>query len=132
MGKPQRRLPTLGARVAQAGSRLPTMQPGSWRTSALTSAQRGYGYRWQKERAAHLAAHPFCEYCLRERAIVARVVAEVIVECARRSIPLPYGNVVDHVVPHRGDEALFWDKTNWATLCQTHHSRDKQRQENAP
>lgn len=129
MGKSQRRLPTLGARVAQAGSRLPTMQPGSWRTSALTSAQRGYGYRWQKARAEHLAAHPFCEYCLRERAIVARIVAEVIVECARRSIPLPYGNVVDHVVPHRGDEALFWDRTNWATLCKHHHSSTKQREE---
>ncbi len=77
----------------------------------------------------NLAAHPFCEYCLRERAIVARVVAEVIVECARRSIPLPYGNVVDHVVPHRGDEALFWDRSNWQTLCQKHHSRDKQREE---
>lgn len=126
------RLPTLGARVAQAGTRTPTMQPGSWRTSAQTSGQRGYGYRWQKARAEHLAAHPFCEYCLRERAILARAVAEVIVECAQRGIPLPYGNVVDHVVAHRGDEALFWNRANWQTLCATHHSRDKQRQESAP
>lgn len=122
----------LGGRVSQAGSRTPTMQPGSWRTSSLTSAQRGYDYRWQKARAAFLREHPFCVYCLREQRIVATVVAEVIVECAAGGIPVPYGNVVDHVKPHRGDDALFWDRTNWQTLCQTHHSRDKQRQENAP
>lgn len=63
------RLPTLGARVAQASTRTPTMQPGLWRTSAQTSSQRGYGYRWQKARAAFLREHPFCVYCLRERRI---------------------------------------------------------------
>lgn len=56
-------------------------------------------------------------------------VAEVIVECAERGRPVPYGNVVDHTEAHRGDKALFWDESNWQTLCQTHHSRDKQRQE---
>lgn len=126
------RLPMLGGRVAQAGSRTPTMQPGSWRTSAQTSSQRGYDYRWQKARAAFLRDHPFCVYCLREHRIAATAVAEVIVECAARGIPLPYGNVVDHIVAHRGDKALFWDETNWQTCCATHHSRDKQRQENAP
>ncbi|WP_430395093.1 HNH endonuclease signature motif containing protein [Enterovirga aerilata] len=37
--------------------------------------------------------------------------------------------VVDHVVPHRGDQALFWDPSNWQPLCREHHDRDKQRQE---
>ncbi|WP_454056046.1 HNH endonuclease [Cupriavidus sp. Marseille-Q8015] len=129
---PPKRLPMLGGRVAQAGSRLPTMQPGSWRTSALTSAQRGYGYRWQKARAEHLREHPFCVYCLREQRIAATTVADTILECAARGLPVPYGNVVDHIKPHRGDQALFWDRTNWQTCCATHHSRDKQRQENAP
>lgn len=132
MAKERGRLPMLGGRVAQAGNRLPTMQPGSWRTSAQTSSQRGYDYRWQKARAAFLRDHPFCVYCLRERRIAATLVAEVIVECAARGIPLPYGNVVDHIVPHRGDQTLFWDQANWQTCCATHHSRDKQRQENAP
>jgi 5-methylcytosine-specific restriction protein A len=29
--------------------------------------------------------------------------------------------VVDHVVPHRGDERLFWDKGNWQGLCKRCH-----------
>lgn len=34
--------------------------------------------------------------------------------------------VVDHVVPHQGDQTLFWDVSNWQPLCATHHSSDKQ------
>ena len=29
---------------------------------------------------------------------------------------------VDHVRPHRGDRALFWDKGNWQALCHVCHS----------
>ncbi len=126
------RLQTLGARVASAPSRLPQMQPGSWRTSEQSSTKRGYGYRWQKARSEHLRAHPFCVYCLRELGIEAKTVADTIVECAARGLIVPYGNVVDHVRPHRGDQALFWDPSNWQTLCATHHSRDKQREESRP
>jgi 5-methylcytosine-specific restriction protein A len=32
----------------------------------------------------------------------------------------------DHVEPHRGDEALFWRKSNLQTLCQPHHDSAKQ------
>lgn len=38
-------------------------------------------------------------------------------------------NVVDHIIPHRGDQALFWDTDNWQPLCKPHHDRDKARQE---
>ncbi len=34
-------------------------------------------------------------------------------------------SVVDHRVPHRGDQALFWDPLNWQSLCRTHHNSDK-------
>nr|WP_258536290.1 HNH endonuclease signature motif containing protein [Comamonas kerstersii] len=37
--------------------------------------------------------------------------------------------VVDHIVPHRGDQSLFWRRSNWQSLCSTHHSKDKQRDE---
>ena len=30
--------------------------------------------------------------------------------------------VVDHIVPHRGDKELFWDKNNWQALCFSCHS----------
>ncbi|WP_130392901.1 hypothetical protein [Cupriavidus agavae] len=29
--------------------------------------------------------------------------AEVILECAERPLPVPYGSVVEHIVVHRGD-----------------------------
>lgn len=37
--------------------------------------------------------------------------------------------VVDHIIPHKGDQTLFWDKANWQSLCAPHHNRDKQREE---
>jgi 5-methylcytosine-specific restriction endonuclease McrA len=37
--------------------------------------------------------------------------------------------VVDHKTPHKGDAVLFWDTTNWQSLCFEHHNRDKQSQE---
>lgn len=36
-------------------------------------------------------------------------------------------SVVDHILPHRGDQALFWDKDNWQSLCAECHNRHKQR-----
>lgn len=30
---------------------------------------------------------------------------------------------VDHVIPHRGDELLFWDEKNWQPACKQGHSR---------
>ncbi|MDE4173662.1 HNH endonuclease [Phaeobacter sp. PT47_59] len=37
--------------------------------------------------------------------------------------------VVDHIKAHRGDERLFWGRTNWQPLCASCHNRHKQRQE---
>jgi 5-methylcytosine-specific restriction endonuclease McrA len=34
--------------------------------------------------------------------------------------------VVDHIVPHRGNEALFWSIDNWQPLCQPCHDGAKQ------
>ncbi|WP_231555339.1 HNH endonuclease [Paracoccus sanguinis] len=39
-------------------------------------------------------------------------------------------DVVDHITPHRGDEALFWNWSNWQALCAPCHNRHKQRAEN--
>jgi len=30
-------------------------------------------------------------------------------------------SVVDHVVPHQRDMALFWDSDNWQGLCKACH-----------
>ncbi len=69
-----------------------------------TSAQRGYGYKWQKLRANYLASHPLCVAC-------------------KKTGLLKVAEVVDHIVPHKGDMALFWDSGNWQPLCKTCHDR---------
>lgn len=70
-----------------------------------TPAQRGYGGRWQRERGVYLKGHPWCAYP----------------GCEERATQ------VDHIVPHRGDEGLFWDKGNWQGLCARHHSAKTRR-----
>ncbi len=37
--------------------------------------------------------------------------------------------VVDHKIPHKGDETLFWDRKNWQSLCKPHHDGTKQAME---
>jgi len=39
--------------------------------------------------------------------------------------------VCDHVRPHRGDEALFFDRSNLMTICKPCHDTIKQREEQA-
>lgn len=68
-----------------------------------TAAQRKYGARWQRARKAYLARHPLCIECKADGRLVA-------------------STVVDHVIPHRGDYERFWDESNWAALCATHHN----------
>lgn len=37
--------------------------------------------------------------------------------------------IVDHIRPHKGDPALFWDPANHDSLCTPHHDATKQREE---
>lgn len=70
-----------------------------------TAARRGYDHRWRKARLEFLLMHPICAMCGQP------------------------ATVVDHIKPHRGDDRLFWDRTNWQALCRTCHNRHKQREE---
>ncbi len=65
-----------------------------------SAARRGYGRRWEKAARLFLAQHPICA-C----------------GCSRAA------EVVDHVRPHRGDAALFWDAENWQALTRECHAR---------
>ena len=67
-----------------------------------SAARRGYGCRWRRARAAFLAQRPLCVPC----AAAGRLKA---------------ATVVDHVAPHRGDQRLFWDQSNWAPACKRCH-----------
>jgi len=75
-----------------------------------SSAERGYGYKWQKARDGWLKKHPLCELHKAKGQVVA-------------------ASVVDHIKPHKGDMTLFWDKTNWQSLCKFCHDGYKQRLE---
>lgn len=75
-----------------------------------TAAQRGYDYRWQVASKLFLADHPLC------------------IEC--KGCGLVVGaTCVDHITPHRGDQVLFWDVSNWQPLCTTCHCRKTARGE---
>lgn len=92
--------PGLGLPMVKAAD------PESWR-DGKTTAQRGYGGKWQRERARFLAENPLCERCD----------AKQVVEVA---------TVVDHRIPHRGDKALFWSRSNWSSLCARCHNAKTQ------
>ena len=87
--------------MPQSAKKFLTVQP-SEQVRGSPSA-RGYGRRWQRERLAFLADHPLC------------------VECEKRGIAMA-ATVVDHVVPHRGNQRLFWDQGNWQSLCDHDHA----------
>jgi hypothetical protein len=75
-----------------------------------SARERGYTRRWEKARLAYLRSSPLCVMCAAQGKVTA-------------------ANVVDHKVPHRGDQALFWDVDNWQSLCTPHHNSTKQSEE---
>ncbi len=77
-----------------------------------SSAQRGYGSAWQKARAAYLRSHPLCKAHDDKGEVVP-------------------ATVVDHIVPHKGDRALFWNSNNWQPLCKRCHDIKTAREDGA-
>lgn len=61
--------------------------------------------RWKRASAKYRAAHPFCIN-------------------ADKGLPTCtlVTDVVDHHIPHEGDERLFWDESNWRPMCGSCHS----------
>ena len=125
------KLATIKPRLKAGAQRLDVLKVGSWRADKASSTARGYGYAWQKARVGYLLSHPWCVRCLAEAGVAAAEPVKALGQCQQLGIAPPPAHVVDHIMPHRGDQALFWDKTNWQSLCFTHHSRDKQREEAA-
>ena len=83
-------------------ARMPQARPTENRP---TAAKRGYNARWQKARRTYLQQHPLCVLCEKEGRVVP-------------------ATVVDHITPHKGDSALFWDVAgNWQPLCKPHHDK---------
>lgn len=73
-----------------------------------SAARRGYGWWWRNQNKTgmadrFIAENPLCAKCADEGRVVA-------------------GFAVDHIIPHRGNEALLRDWGNLQTLCQTCHA----------
>ena len=88
---------STGARAAASGT------GGEIELGRPSAAARGYDSRWRAARKRYLSAHPLCVAFL---------------EIGRPRV----ATVVDHVVPHKGDDRLFWDESNWQSLCRHCHA----------
>ena len=78
-----------------------------------SAAARGYGSKWQKASKKYLEAHPLCVKCMAEGEYTK-------------------ATVVDHIIPHRGDQKLFWDLSNWQALCKKCHDTKTWTKDKAP
>jgi 5-methylcytosine-specific restriction endonuclease McrA len=67
-----------------------------------SARERGYDAKWDRERAAYLKVNKQCRRC---------------------GDP---STTVDHIQAHKGNQALFWNRSNWQPLCTPCHSRAKQ------
>jgi 5-methylcytosine-specific restriction protein A len=79
---------------------------GERERSRPTAHQRGYTYRWQKAAKAYLQQHPFA--------------VDVFNHHNGRVFR---AEVVDHIIPHRGNHELFWSPSNWQGLTREDHNR---------
>lgn len=71
-----------------------------------SAAARGYDGKWQRESRAFLAL-PENRFCA--------------CGCGR------VADMVDHKIPHRGDQRLFWSRSNWQPMASSPcHNRRKQ------
>ena len=77
------------------------------------ASKRGYTSKWRKLSKLYLKEHPLC------------------LECHRQG-KLMVATVVDHVIPHRGDEKLMWDNCNWQALCKRCHDKKTRKYDQLP
>lgn len=74
----------------------------------LPARQRGYTRSWDKARQAFIKDNPSCTRCGKP------------------------ATVVDHILAHKGNMVLFWNRANWQSLCTVCHNSWKQSLERSP
>ena len=111
------RLKVLAPRVQVRASTLVVHTPGSWRTDKTNAHQRGYGRRWRAYREQWLRAHPLCGDRLHRS-------SDEHSACLKAGRAVP-ARVIDHIIPHRGNQGLFWAPTNHQSLCSHCHDTIK-------
>jgi len=81
------------------------------RTADSAKRQAMYNTKsWRVVRKIHLNNNPLCVECEKLHRVV-------------------LATVVDHITPHRGDQALFDDQTNYQSLCKPCHDKKTARGE---
>ena len=90
--------------LCESGTYCPEHSAGSPDRLRGSATERGYDAKWRRARKRFLQRHPLCANCLSQGVLTP-------------------ATVVDHIVPHRGDRALFWDEKNWQPLCKSCHDR---------
>ena len=75
-----------------------------------SAREQGYTTRWDRLSRTYRSTYPLCLGCL---------------TVGRTAL----AQVVDHVLPHRGDPVRMWDTDNLQPLCKWHHDVIKQRLE---
>jgi 5-methylcytosine-specific restriction protein A len=81
------------------------------REPRVSAFKRGYSKRWDRAAKAFRVRYPLCG--MRpggQPPVMSQCYLEGRDTAAQQT---------DHVVPHRGDQQLFWDQANWQSLCAT-------------
>src|SRR4051812_9219727 len=87
--------------------------PGQQQPQPRASARaRGYTTAWERARAGFLAKHPWCE-CPEHKG----------------KPDAPRSTTVDHTIPHKGDKALFWKRSNWCAMAKPCHDAKTARED---
>lgn len=82
-------------------------------THIRSAHKRGYNSKWQRDSKSYLKDNPLCVMCKRNGKYV-------------------QATVVDHIVPHRGNQKLFWSHSNWQALCKPCHDKKTGTEDSTP
>lgn len=102
-------MPTRAPTFKSPSQRLNKQHPRTRAYQAHKTNELYWG-RWRRYSKIRLLEHPLCVEC----------------EQAGRLTP---ANVTDHVIPHKGDERLFWDERNHQSLCKRCHDSKTARED---
>lgn len=93
-----------------------------------SARQRGYDSKWEKARKAFLAKpeNQFCERCKARGFLNA---GNLRMDGTAQTNPRRMHLVVNHRIPHKGDQRLFWDRSNWEVACPDDHDIRIQQEE---
>ncbi len=104
-------MPIMPPQFRSAGQRTKVERQRSHDQRRGSARDRGYSSKWDAAAKAFLEHHPLCLYC--------RMGAW---GDPPRATP---ATLVDHLIPHRGDMVIFWNRRDWVSSCAPCHNGPK-------